>query len=717
VSIRLQLLLVALTTLVLPWAGCQYARELETALRDSQEQSLLASAGTIANALSAQPQRVFPDPEESVKFSPEQGDLYVHPLRNQPLLDGYQEDWDIAAGPTEMPSTTHYAARAQAGSTERYLYLYVEVDDRHFDPEPANPHPERDRFDRLDITFRAPDGALKSYFFGTAAPGLIAAQTVVHGEPASGSGVQPAGASSIPAAPSSPAQSSGPGPPPAGPAPMAPDRVVEEPRIQAYWLETSAGYRVEARIPLSFLATRLWIQARDGRGSGTAGVSAAQDPAGGRLYFTTAGLGDLLGTFVREGTRATVVDGNALKLGTAGNLGANHAGQSEDAAEIWYRRFVTVDTSRFPLYSPSPDRLTGASMESALAGRPHAEWVRAARGREPLLTAAAPVVVGGRTRGAVFLEQAGDQLLALRDRAVTQLFDLTLLATAAAVLIMFGLATWISLRIGRLRTAADSAVGKDGRIRLEMPESASADEIGALSRGFERLLGRLNEHAQYLRTLGGKLSHELRTPLTIVRSSLDNLESEGLGDDQRRYVTRAREGASRLQSILSALGAAARVEESIKQAERVPIDLRELVMSAVAGYRDGFPQARFVLEVPDASCPIRGAPDLIVQLLDKLVENAVDFCPAGGAITVRLELGEGCYVLAVRNDGPPIPEALLGRLFESLFEQREGRDDKPHFGLGLYIVRLVAEFHGGTAVAANRADGSGAVFTVTLALI
>src|SRR5262249_36617097 len=158
---------------------------------------------------------------------------------------------------------------------------------------------------------------------------------------------------------------------------------------------------------------------------------------------------------------------------------------------------------------------------------------------------------------------------------------------------------------------ADSAIGHDGKIRLEMPESSSPDEIGALSRGFERLLGRLNEHAQYLRTLGGKLSHELRTPLTIVRSSLDTLESEGLDEDQRRYVTRAREGTLRLQSILSALGAAARVEESIKQAERVPVDLRDLVSSAVAAYRDGFPQVRFVLDAPQEPCMVRGAPDLI----------------------------------------------------------------------------------------------------------
>jgi two-component system sensor histidine kinase ChvG len=337
--------------------------------------------------------------------------------------------------------------------------------------------------------------------------------------------------------------------------------------------------------------------------------------------------------------------------------------------------------------------------------------------RELLLTAAAPIVIDGRLHGAVVLQQAADQLLALRDRALSRLFNLTLIATAAAVVIMFAFATWISLRIGRLRDAAESAVGSDGRIQLSMPESASADEIGALSRGFERLLARLNEHTQYLRTLGGKLSHELRTPLTIVRSSLDNLESEGLRDDQRRYITRAREGTQRLQSILSALGAAARVEESIKQSERVNFDLRELLISAVAAYRDGFPGTHFVLQTPQDPCFARGAPDLMVQLLDKLIENAVDFCPKEGTVTVRLEHVQANYCLQVANDGPLIPEALMGRLFESLFEQRQGGDDKPHFGLGLYIVRLIAEFHGGTAVAANRDDGSGVVFTIVLPLI
>ena len=268
-----------------------------------------------------------------------------------------------------------------------------------------------------------------------------------------------------------------------------------------------------------------------------------------------------------------------------------------------------------------------------------------------------------------------------------------------------------------MQQAAETAVSSDGRIRQDMPESGRADEIGALARGFERLLGRLNEHTQYLRTLGGKLSHELRTPLTIVRSSLDNLESEGVRADQRGFVTRAREGVLRLQFILNALGAASRVEESIKQAERVHFDLKALLQSAIPGYRDGFAAARIELDMPPGACGMHGAPDLIVQMLDKLIENAVDFCAVSGTIAVRLTRLGSNYQLAVDNDGPPIPEAMLGRLFESLFEHREGRDDKPHFGLGLYIVRLIAEFHGGNAIAANRADGAGVTFRVALPLI
>jgi dedicated sortase system histidine kinase len=677
VSIRFQLLLVALATLVLPWAGCQYARELETALRVAQENALLASADTIARALSAEPARVFPNPDDQA-FKADQGDLYVYPLHGEPLLDGYRDDWGIPADLETLASSDRLVARLQAGMTDRYLFLYVEVDSAHFTPEPSTVHPGSDRFDRVDLDLLRPDGTPAAYFFATTAPGLIGATSVVTGA----DGVA---------------------------------RTASEPRIQAFWLQNSQGYHLEARLPLSLIGPRLWVQVTDGSSGATAGFTATDPPQGGRLFLTTPGLAELLGTFIRAGTRATVIDSNSLKLGETGELHPRDLGEGPGPGQSWYRRFMAVDTSRWPLASSAPGRLEGQSVSAALAGQSHAEWLRTGS-QELLLSAAAPIVVAGQVRGAVVLEQAGDQLLDLRDRALHRLFNFTLWAIAVVVIFLFGFATWISVRIGRLRSAADSAVGNDGSIRLSMPESASTDEIGALARGFERLLARLNEHSQYLRTLGGKLSHELRTPLTIVRSSLDNLESEGLREDQRKYVTRARDGAQRLQSILSALGAAARVEESIKQAERHSFDLRELLVSAVGAYRDGFPGARFELDMPPEACFMRGAPDLIIQMLDKLIENAVDFCPQGGLIGVALSRSSDHYELAVRNDGAPIPDAMLGRLFESLIEHRQGHDDKPHFGLGLYIVRLVAEFHGGRASAANAPQG-GAVFTVMLPLI
>ncbi len=676
-SIRLQLLIVALTTLILPWAGCQYARELENALRTAQENALESTADTIAHALSAQPARVFHGPPDSTPYAEEQGDLYVFALRSAPLLDGYREDWGVAADPKPLPSADGYGARLQAGSTDRYLFIYVEVDEPHFVAEPANPNIDKDRFDRIDVTLEQPDGSLESYFFATAAPGLIEAQRTV---------IQSDGTA----------------------------RVATEPRIQAYWLATAGGYHLEVRVPLALVGSRLWVEAR-GAGGRKAGF-AADAAQGGRLFMATSGLGELLATFIRPGTRATVVDANGLKLGTAGALRATDL--EETAGGTWYRRFVTVDTSSWPRQASLPDRIAANSITAALGGRPAAEWLRAGAGAQDLLLlAAAPIAVDDRTRGAVVLEQSGDQLLDLRDRALAHLFDLTLLATALAVVFAFSLATFISVRIGRLRSAADAAVGNDGRIRLEMPESGGSDEIGALARAFERLLARLDEHARYLRTLGGKLSHELRTPLTIVRSSLDNLESEGVRGDQRGYLVRAREGTVRLQSILAALGAASRVEESIQQAERVSFDLAELARAAVAGYRDAFPTAQFALDAPADECLLHGAPELIAQMLDKLVENAVDFTPAGGTITVTLVRAGGHYELGVENDGPSIPDAMLGRLFESLFEHRPGSDDKPHFGLGLYIVRLIAEFHDGRALATNRASGSGAAFVVQLPLI
>jgi signal transduction histidine kinase len=282
----------------------------------------------------------------------------------------------------------------------------------------------------------------------------------------------------------------------------------------------------------------------------------------------------------------------------------------------------------------------------------------------------------------------------------------------------------MTLRISRLGAASETALSREGSVSRLLPESEARDELGDLSRSFSSLLGRLDEYTGYLRTLAGKLAHEIRTPLTIIRSSLENLESEGLAskeqgskdlpDNARIYLARAREGSERLGAILSAMGAATRVEEAIAHSERQRFDLGALVRATVAAYGTAFPNRRFTCQVPDEPVHMSGAPDLIVQMLDKLVDNAVDFSADGATIPIVLRADDTHAELSVANPGPPLPPEADTRLFESLWQSRSESDKRPHFGLGLYIVRLIAEFHGGSARAANLPDGSGALFSVRL---
>jgi two-component system, OmpR family, sensor histidine kinase ChvG len=315
--------------------------------------------------------------------------------------------------------------------------------------------------------------------------------------------------------------------------------------------------------------------------------------------------------------------------------------------------------------------------------------------------------------GALDVTQTADRWLRLRDRALTRMLNFTLGTSAAAVILMFAFAAWLALRLARLRRASESALTRAGLVTA-FPETAARDELGDVARSFSTLLARLNSYTEYLRTLAGKLAHEIRTPLTIVRSSLENLEAEPEGEAARAYLARARQGSDRLNAILLAMGAASRVEEAIGNAERVDFDLVAVLDRAVAAYRTAFPGHVFAVELPPGQIMLHGAPDLIVQMLDKLIDNAIDFSVAGATISVRLRAEAAAVLIEVENPGPPLPAHLEGRLFESLWQSRADGDSRPHFGLGLYIVRLIAEFHGGEATAISLPGGSGARVSVQL---
>jgi signal transduction histidine kinase len=203
----------------------------------------------------------------------------------------------------------------------------------------------------------------------------------------------------------------------------------------------------------------------------------------------------------------------------------------------------------------------------------------------------------------------------------------------------------------------------------------------------------------------------------VVRSSLDNLRAATLPDEARVYMERAQQGLTRLTHILTRMTEATRLEQSLGEAQRERFDLAKIVAGCVDGYRAAYPQRQLDLMLPPGSFPVDGAPELIAQLLDKLVANAVEFGAPGTPIAIVLERVEDGVSLQVENEGAPLPAGMQERLFDSMVSIRTvQKGDEPHLGLGLYIVRLIAAFHRGRVRAVDRDDGRGVAVSVTMPL-
>jgi signal transduction histidine kinase len=186
------------------------------------------------------------------------------------------------------------------------------------------------------------------------------------------------------------------------------------------------------------------------------------------------------------------------------------------------------------------------------------------------------------------------------------------------------------------------------------------------------------------------------------------------------YIERARSGLGRLSAILTRMTEATRLEAALRDAERERFDLAAVVAGCIEGYRIAYPAVPIAYAPPGHAVWVDGAADLCAQMLDKLVANAIEL-RTGGPVEVSLDVDGLVAHLSVSDQGPGLPAEMAGRLFDSMVsmrapDARKAANDAPHLGLGLYIVRLIAEFHGGRAQAADRADGQGVVVTVALPL-
>jgi two-component system, OmpR family, sensor histidine kinase ChvG len=441
----------------------------------------------------------------------------------------------------------------------------------------------------------------------------------------------------------------------------------------------------------------------------------------GAAYAPSEEIERFLDIMARSASRVWVVDTRSRVRGLSGNLRETkgRAAKREEGARSFAAALVKPLVG---LIVRAPDVPAGdestpvrAQIDQALIGVSSTQW-RGTKDREvAILAAAQPIFIGDNIVGAVVVEETTGSIQLLKQSALEDLIAVTLLVSAGVFAALLFFASRLAVRIRRLHREAEGAIDSQGRIRGSISRTDARDEIGDLARTMAAVLGRLKEYNAYLEQVAGRLSHELRTPVAVVRSSLDNLRAQTLDAGARVYLDRAGEGVDRLSRLISRLSEGTRLERMLESTERERFDLAALVAGCVEGYRAAYPGQRFDLASVAAPVWLEGVPDAVAQLLDKLVENAIDFAPPDSAIRIELET-EGTHArLAVENAGPPLPEAMLPKLFDSMVSVREeGARREGHLGLGLYIVRLVAEYHGGRVRASNLPDGGGVRFEVAL---
>ena len=249
---------------------------------------------------------------------------------------------------------------------------------------------------------------------------------------------------------------------------------------------------------------------------------------------------------------------------------------------------------------------------------------------------------------------------------------------------------------------------------LQMPRSIADDEVAELSTTLESMLHALDDaRSETEATLARQrdfvadASHELRTPLTSVLANLELLE-ETLDGDQKDAAASALRSSKRMRRLVADLLLLARADAGREIILR-PVDLSDVVAAAaaelepVAGDHDISISAQPGTE-------IEGVQDELHRLVLNLMENALRHTDPGTAVEASVERQNGHVVLAIEDDGPGIPQDLRERVFERFFRAHGDRSGSS--GLGLAIVRAVAESHQGSVTLEPPLDGRGARFVV-----
>lgn len=715
-SIRLQLLLLSLFLFAIPYLGYKYVWELEQYLRIGQEQTMIGTARAVATALHERP-ALF-DSQSAYLQSVRPGtDLYAPPIDVPIQLDGDLQEWqeveeliqhyhqdNVVTWFTEPHQNVTLSFDHMVGRYEQYLYAMFSVKDDHVVYRSRNSL-SVDKSDHLLIGMLDSQDTLRRYVIAPYESGWVNAYQL-------------------------------------GDNPRRFRAIDNELQIQGRWEQTPEGFSIELRFPLHMTSGALAFALVDVDSTitrnkryavGTANPNESKDL--GTVVTPSPEIERILSGLQYADSRVWVIDKHKRVLARAGSIqasqGINAPNNTNSTPQSWgwdyieqhwllplYYQILTRPPSDFIDDMNDAYALAGKDINKALMGQPDSLWRLTPDNKAVILSAAYPIFIGDTVMGAVVVEQTTNGIRTLRNRALEQLFHVILAVMTLGTLGLLLFAHRISSRIRRLRDDTEAVIDHNGKIVGKLPQARQRDEIGDLSRSFSAVLTRLQQYNSYLENMASRLSHELRTPIAVVRSSLETLPEIQDPKQQEVFLSRAQSGVNRLSSILNSMSEATRLEQAISQEETERFDLLNVVKGCVGGYQSAYQQRHFSLKVSCESALVNGSPDLIAQMLDKIVANAVEFSSEDSTISLHVWQQSRQVKLSITNTGPLLPEGMNQQLMHSMVSVRPETPTThaPHLGLGLYIANIIAIFHKGQLQLSNLPDNTGVCVVVDVPL-
>jgi two-component system sensor histidine kinase CreC len=319
--------------------------------------------------------------------------------------------------------------------------------------------------------------------------------------------------------------------------------------------------------------------------------------------------------------------------------------------------------------------------------------------RTSVMYVAAPIRDGERIIGVLTVGMPSSSVQPYIDRAEIKLRRIGMLLVMVSLAVGLGFSWSLARSINRLASYARAAAQGE---RGVAPKSGGP-ELRALAAAVETMRTQLDGR-DYVERYIQTLTHEMKSPLAAITGAAELLQSPLAVSQRQRFATLIAGEAQRLQQLIERLLALAAVEQQRELQERRLVPLQQTLTELLGSRQAIIMQKNLRIECPlPQSAAFLGEPFLIRQAIGNLLDNALDFTPVQGRITVTAEQYGTSWRLSIANTGNLIPEYALERLFERFYSLPRPDTGRKSTGLGLAFVKEVAHLHGGTISVTNQA--------------